>query len=598
LFLLIGFEIFRVAIEMKSTATQLGTAEIRRTFSWVDLVILLSVFGLAWTILHFGHGMTVHFDEGQAPEVSTDIRNIPYYAGRTVLRMWIAFGFSLLFTFAVGYAAAKNRVARSIILPALDILQSVPVLGFLSITVTGFMALFPGSLLGVECASIFAIFTGQVWNMAFGFYHSMVTIPNDLQEAATNFRLSPWQRFGTLEVPSSMHSLIWNSMMSFGGGWFFVAQSEAITVLNKNIKLPGLGSYMATAVEKGDNTAAVWAIIAMLAVILASDQLVWRPLLAWADKFKMELVESGQAPQSWLYSFLRRAYIFPWIEGKILQPVADAFVRLKKKASAIKLIPENPRKLVGRWIPRILGVVAGCWLAYQVVLGVIAAVDAVYNHISWGQFGHLCFLGSLTMGRVALMTIVATLIWTPIGVWIGSRPDIARFAQPFAQIAASFPVNMTFPFVVGFFVAAHIGINWGSILLIAMGTQWYILFNVIAGAMAIPSDLKEAAKTYRLSRWATWRVLILPAIFPFWVTGACTAAGGAWNASIVAELATWGNTTLRADGLGAYIAEVTQKGDTPMIICSIAVMCIFVVLTNKLLWRRLYGYAEKRFHLD
>ena len=583
---------------MKSTATQLGTAEIRRTFSWVDLVILVSVFGLAWTILHFGHGMTVHFDEGQSTEISTDIRNIPYYAGRTVLRMWIAFGFSLLFTFVVGYAAAKNRIARSIILPALDILQSVPVLGFLSITVTGFMALFPGSLLGVECASIFAIFTGQVWNMAFGFYHSMVTIPNDLQEAATNFRLSPWQRFGTLEVPSSMHSLIWNSMMSFGGGWFFVAQSEAITVLNKNIKLPGLGSYMATAVEKGDNAAAVWAIIAMLAVILASDQLVWRPLLAWADKFKMELVESGQAPQSWLYSFLRRAYIFPWIEGKILQPVADAIVQLKKKTSAIKIIPENPRKLAGRWIPRILGVVAGFWLAYQVVLGVSAAVDAVYNHISWGQFGHLCFLGSLTMGRVAFMTIMATLIWTPIGVWIGSRPDIARFAQPFAQIAASFPVNMTFPFVVGFFVAAHIGINWGSILLIAMGTQWYILFNVIAGAMAIPSDLKEAAKTYRLSAWATWRVLILPAIFPFWVTGACTAAGGAWNASIVAELATWGNTTLRADGLGAYIAEVTQKGDTPMIICSIAVMCIFVVLTNKLLWRRLYGYAEKRFHLD
>ncbi len=304
----LALKYFGLPIEMKITATQLGAAEIRRTFSWVDIVVLLGVFGLAWTILHFGHGMVVHFDESQSPAISTDIRNIPYYAGRTVLRMWIAFGFSFLFTFSVGYAAAKNRIARSIILPALDILQSVPVLGFLSITVTGFMALFPGSLLGVECASIFAIFTGQVWNMTFGFYHSMVTIPNDLQEAATNFRLSPWQRFGTLEVPSSMHSLIWNSMMSFGGGWFFVAQSEAITVLNKNIKLPGLGSYMATAVEKGDNTAAVWAIVAMLAVILASDQLVWRPLLAWADKFKMELVESGQAPESWLYSFLRRAY--------------------------------------------------------------------------------------------------------------------------------------------------------------------------------------------------------------------------------------------------------------------------------------------------
>ena len=583
---------------MKLSATQLDAAETKRAFTWVDLVVLLGVFGLLWTVLHFGQGMIVRFNENQSPEISTDVRNIPYYAGRTVLRMWLAFGLSLLFTFAVGYAAAKNRVARSIILPTLDILQSVPVLGFLSITVTGFMALFPGSLLGVECASIFAIFTGQVWNMTFGFYHSLVTIPNDLREAATNFRLSRWQRFETLEVPSSMHSLIWNSMMSFGGGWFFVAQSEAITVLNKNIKLPGLGSYMATAVQKGDNTAAVWAIIAMLAVILASDQFIWRPLLAWADKFKMELIESGQKPESWLYSFLRRAYLFSWIEEKTLEPVSDAFTRLKRRVSVLRVIPESPTKLASRWAFRFLGIAVGVYLSYQALLGVIAAVDAVYNHVSWAQFGHLCFLGLLTMGRVALMTVMATLIWTPVGVWIGSRPEIARLAQPFAQIAASFPVNMTFPFVVGFFVAAHIGINWGSILLIAMGTQWYILFNVIAGAMAIPNDLKEAARTYELKGWQLWRTLILPAIFPFWVTGACTAAGGAWNASIVAELATWGDTTLKADGLGAYIAEVTEKGDTPMIICSIAVMCIFVVVTNKLLWRRLYDYAEKRFHLD
>src|ERR1700731_2884778 len=307
---------------MKSTATQLGGAGIKRSFSWVDIVVLFGVFGLLWTILHFGQGMVIHFDENQSPAISTDIRNIPYYAGRTVLRMWVAFGFSLLFTFSVGYAAAKSRAARAVILPALDILQSVPVLGFLSITVTGFMALFPGSLLGVECASIFAIFTGQVWNMAFGFYHSLVTIPKDLREAATNFRLSRWQQFGTLEVPSSMHSLIWNSMMSFGGGWFFVAQSEAITVLNKNIKLPGLGSYMATAVEKGDNQAAIWAIIAMLAVIVASDQLIWRPLLAWADKFKMELIESGEAPESWLYNLLRRAYIFPWLRAHSAFPIS------------------------------------------------------------------------------------------------------------------------------------------------------------------------------------------------------------------------------------------------------------------------------------
>src|ERR1700736_1011004 len=359
---------------MKLPSIQLGAAEIRRSFTWVDFVILIRVFGFAWTVLHFGKGMIVHFDENQSPAISTDIRNIPYYAGRTVLRMWIAFGFSLLFTFGVGYAAAKSRVARAIILPALDILQSVPVLGFLSITVTGFMGLFPGSLLGVEFASIFAIFTGQVWNMTFGFYHSLVTIPKDLQEAATNFRLSRWQRFGTLEVPSSMHSLIWNSMMSFGGGWFFVAQSEAITVLNKNIKLPGLGSYMATAVEKGDNTAAVWAIIAMLAVILASDQLVWRPLLAWADKFKMELTESGQAPESWLYNLLRRASIFPWIEERISQPLSDAFIRLKKGAAVFSAVSRSSRNLVGRALFWLAGGLIALWIASQVLLGVVAAV--------------------------------------------------------------------------------------------------------------------------------------------------------------------------------------------------------------------------------
>jgi NitT/TauT family transport system permease protein len=583
---------------MKLPSIQLEAGEKRRSFTWVDLVILIGVFGFSWTVLHFGKGMIVHFDENQQQAISTDIRNIPYYAGRTVLRMWIAFGVSLLFTFGVGYAAAKSRVARSIILPALDILQSVPVLGFLSITVTGFMALFPGSLLGVECASIFAIFTGQVWNMTFGFYHSLVTIPNDLQEAATNFRLSRWQRFGALEVPSSMHSLIWNSMMSFGGGWFFVAQSEAITVLNKNIKLPGLGSYMATAVEKGDNQAAIWAIIAMLTVIVASDQLVWRPLLAWADKFKMELIESGEAPESWLYNFLRRAYIFPWLREHIVFPISDGLTVLKKRASLLEDIPERSRNLAGRIVFWLLGGLIGVWIGYEVLLGVIAAIDTVYSHVTAAELGQLFVLGFLTMGRVVLMTILATLIWTPVGVWIGSKPKIARLAQPLAQIAASFPVNMTFPFMVSFFVASNIPINWGSIILIAMGTQWYILFNVIAGAMAIPNDLKEAAHTYGLRDWALWRTLILPAIFPFWVTGACTAAGGAWNASIVAELATWGQTQLKADGLGAYIAEVTQKGDTPMIICSIAVMCIFVVITNKLIWRRLYDYAEKRFHLD
>ena len=578
-------------------------AQARVTLSWVDLLVLAGLFGLGWSFLHFGQGMLVKFNPAKVPEIPMNLRYVPYYAGRTLLRMWIAFGFSLLFTLVMGYLAAKNRVARLLILPAMDILQSVPVLGFLSATVTGFMALFPGSLLGVECASIFAIFTGQVWNMAFGFYHSMVTVPTDLQEAATTYGLNRWQRFTTVEVPASMHSLIWNSMMSFGGGWFFVAASEAISVMNMNVQLPGLGSYMANAVHNGDNRAAFWAVVAMLIIILVSDQLIWRPLLAWADKFKIELTDSGNPPRSWVYNLLRRARIFAWAQIHLWQPFSAWLYQLTARpaappaASAVPLPARPPRDwtaLVGR----IVGVIFLLWFTYEMILGVIAGAHAVHDHVTLADFGHMFWLGILTLLRVMAVTILATLIWTPVGVWMGFHPKIARFIQPLAQIAASFPVNMTFPFVVGFYVAWHVSMNWGSIFLIAMGTQWYILFNVIAGAMAIPNDLKEVARTYGLRHWPLWRTLIIPAIFPFWVTGACTAAGGAWNASIVAELATWGDTTLKADGLGSFIADVTQKGDTPLIICSIGIMSLFVVTTNKLLWRRLYDLAERRFRLD
>lgn len=584
---------------MTSSSPQLSAPESRGTFSWIDLAVLIAVLGLLWGIAHFGRGMLVHFDETHMPPLSTDLRSIPYYAGRTLLRMWIAFGCSLLFTMGVGYAAAKSRVARAFILPALDVLQSVPVLGFLSATVTGFMALFPGSLLGVEFASIFAIFTSQVWNMTFGFYHSMVTIPTDLQEAATTFRLNRWQRFTTVEVPASVHSLLWNSMMSFGGGWFFVAQSEAISVMNKNIKLPGLGSYMASAVERGDNVAALWAVIAMLVVIIGSDQLIWRPFLAWADRFKIELTPgSGNAPTSWVYDLLRGSYIFIWLNENVGYPTREFISNVTHRIPLPNISLGRHRESTGQIFRKVMGIGLALWCGYYALKGVIAGIAAVHDHVPPAEWLHILWLGVLTLLRVVAMTVIATLIWTPVGVWMGFRPNVARFAQPIAQIAASFPVNMTFPFVVGLFVARHVPMNWGSILLIAMGTQWYVLFNVIAGAMAIPNDLKEAARTYGLKGWNLWRTLIIPAIFPFWVTGACTAAGGAWNASIVAEIAQWGTNTLKADGLGAYIADVTQRGDTPLIISSIAVMSLFVVLMNKLLWRRLYGLAERRFRLD
>jgi NitT/TauT family transport system permease protein len=580
---------------MKSTAPQLTVTEERRAFGWVDALVMLALLGLFWSALHFGKGMLVHFDPAAVPQVDSSPSLIPYYAGRTLMRMWIAFGFSLFFAISVGYLAAKNRTARAFILPALDVLQSVPVLGFLSATVTGFMALFPGSLLGVECAAIFAIFTGQVWNMAFGFYHSMVTVPTDMQEAASTYGLTRWQRFRTVELPASAHSLIWNSMMSFGGGWFFVAQSEAISVMNKDIKLPGLGSYMVQAISNGDRTAALWAVVAMIVLILASDQLVWRPLLAWADKFKIELTGSTTPATSWVYNLLRGAYLFTWISERLWRPLLDKVFQARAPMARM------PVRLKASWkklLWRVVGIVLSIWIGIELLRAVAAATAALHGALSLADFGHIVWLGFLTALRVAAMTVLATLIWTPIGVWIGFQPRVARFAQPLAQIGASFPVNMTFPIVVGFFVASHISLNWGSILLIAMGTQWYILFNVIAGAMAIPNDLKEAGRVYGLRRWSLWRTLILPAIFPFWVTGACTAAGGAWNASIVAELATWGGTSLQADGLGAYIANVTKTGDTPLIIASIGVMSIFVVLMNKLIWRRLYAFAERRFRLD
>ena len=587
---------------MKNTPPQLIVQPVRPGFGATDALVLLAVFGLLWSALHFGRGMVVAFDGSNAQVLDFSTSQIPYYAGRTLMRMWIAFAFSLFFAISLGYLAAKNRAARSVILPALDVLQSVPVLGFLSATVAGFMALFPGSLLGVECAAIFAIFTGQVWNMAFGFYHSMVTIPTDMQEAASGYGLSRWQRFRTLELPASAHSLIWNSMMSFGGGWFFVVQSEAISVMNKDIKLPGLGSYMAMAIERGGpegSHAALLAIVAMLTLILVSDQLVWRPLLAWADKFKIELTESGLAPTSWVYNLLRGTVVFGWLGDHVWQPLGDGMDRVIRRLSPASH-PRGRRmtRAIGHWPLRLLGGVLAAWLGYEAIRGALAALSALHGALSLDSFAHIVWLGFLTMLRVLAMTVLATLIWTPVGVWIGFQPKVARFAQPLAQIGASFPVNMTFPLVVGLFVATQTSMNWGSILLIAMGTQWYILFNVIAGAMAIPNDMKEVARIYGLARWKLWRTLILPAIFPFWVTGACTAAGGAWNASIVAELATWGDTTLKADGLGAFIADATKAGNTPLIIASIGVMSLFVILMNKLVWRRLYAYAERRFKLD
>jgi NitT/TauT family transport system permease protein len=560
-------------------------------FGLADVVVVLMLLSILYLMAHLGAGMQVPLSESNQPTMSLDPHLLPYYAGRSLLRMFIAFGASLLFTFVYGRIAAYNRIAEKIMIPAIDILQSVPVLGFLSATVLMFMALFPGSLLGVECASIFAIFTGQVWNMTFSFYHSLTTIPRPLNEAANIHRLGVWSRFTKLEVPSSMIGLVWNSMMSFGGGWFFLAASESISVLNQNIHLPGIGSYMAMAADQGDINAIVYSIITMVILICLVDQLFWRPLVAWAQKFKNEQSEANEVPRSWVYDIVKRARFIRYVNHTLGTFFHDLKSKFKKRSSTIHW--PKPPSLVSRIV---------IWAIWTIVIIVVAkyVYEAVLeiNQLSWNELLRVVLFGLQTALRVFVSTVFAVLWTVPVGVMIGMNPRLSRIAQPIVQVLASFPANMAFPLFTILYLKFGVSMNIGAIPLMMLGTQWYILFNVIAGAMAIPSDLKEAAAILRLTRQQTWKRLILPSIFPFLITGCITASGGAWNASIVSELVSWKGNTLQASGLGSFIAQATRNGNWPQIIWGIIVMCLLVVLVNRLVWRKLYAISEKKFHLE
>jgi NitT/TauT family transport system permease protein len=560
-------------------------------FGLADGVVILGVLALLALIAHVGSEAMVGFEPPNvSPRISLDPHNLPEYALRSTTRMFIALAASIIFTLVYGSIAAHNQRAERVLVPLLDILQSVPVLGFLSITVTGFIALFPGSLLGLEAASIFAIFTSQVWNMTFSFYQSLRTVPKELLEAASLYRLSRWQRFTRIEAPSAAIPLLWNAMMSFGGGWFFVAASEAISVLNQDYTLPGIGSYVAAAVAAQDLPALGWAILAMTAIIVLVDQLFWRPLVAWSDKFRMEQSSSGDVPQSWLYDLLKSTRLSKLI-APFSMPVIDASDRLMSLIlgqvghGPTATQTARPDRLFNLGLLMIVGSLIA-WLVHFVLVTVgLAEVAMAFR------------LGIYTLLRVTILLVVATLIWTPIGVAIGFNPKLARLLQPFVQFMASFPANFIFPFATLFFVYSHININWGSILLMALGSQWYILFNSIAGAQTIPSDLREMADDIGLKGIQRWKKLIIPGIFSAWVTGGVTASGGAWNASIVSEVVSWGATTLTATGLGAYIAEATSKGDWPRIALGIGMMSLFVVGINRVLWRRLYSLAERQYQL-
>ena len=562
-----------------------------RKLTVIDLIVAAGVMALLYAVVSVGRDATLSFSPTNVSTIDTSASQLPYYAARSLLRMFTALGLSYAFTFVYAYVAAHSRRAEKIMLPLLDILQSVPVLGFLSITVTGFIALFPGSFLGLECASIFAIFTSQAWNVTFSFHQSLVTQPRDLDEAARLMQLSRWRRFWNLDVPNGAIGLVWNGMMSMGGGWFFLVASEAISVLNKTYTLPGIGSYAGAAIDAGDLGKVGLGVLTMAIIVIGVNVIFWRPLVAWCERFKNEQSGAAEVPRSLVLNLLRRSH-WPRAVGRARRRLAEPANRLGDRifgteTHTIAVESGRTRGDVGFWV------VAGGMIGFGLwrLLAYVTAVDG------WGVFVPPLWQGAITFARVVVLVAVSTVIWVPIGVKIGSSPKASRIAQPVVQILASFPANFLFPFAVYVFVKTGISLNFGGILLMSLGAQWYILFNVIAGAQAIPSDLKEAMDNLGVHGWQRWKRLTLPAIFPAYITGGITASGGAWNASIVAEIVTYGGTTLTATGLGAYIARATETGDFHHILAGVAVMSIYIVGLNRLLWRRLYRVAEQRYSL-
>ncbi len=550
-----------------------------------DLMMFSGGLALFYGVIQVGRNWLGPFK----PQVviSRSVSDLPVYAGYSLLRIALAYVLSLLFAVTYGYIAAYRPRAERFMIPLLDVLQSIPVLSFLPGVMLAMAALFPGRQLGVEMGAVLLIFTGQVWNMAFSFYASLKSIPREMREAATIYRFNWWQRFIQIELPFSTIGLVWNSMMSVAGAWFFLMACEQFG----DFRLPGLGSYLQAAADSGDTSSILLGILTMVAVIVLIDQFVWRPVIAWAEKFKMEQVESASAPTSWVLDFLKRSRGVAVFRKRALRPFREQmihyFARHEVRAESAG---ENQAVL---WLWRVVGTTALGAIGYAVVRVVMILTGlhgSDFRQIGIGLFA--------TWLRVNV-TLVLGALWTiPAGVAIGFNPRLARIAQPLAQIAASVPATAVFPVVLLVLIRLGGGLGFGSIVLLLLGTQWYILFNVIAGAMAIPTDLKEAASVFGIRGWERWRKLILPGIFPFLVTGMITASGGAWNVSIVAEYAHLKGQTYSTVGIGAMISAATDAKNFNLLLASTIALAAVVVTTNRLLWRRLYRLAETRFKLE
>ncbi len=562
-----------------------------------DIFALLLIFTIIIALCWSGSHMGGQFNIGTTIPISLSPWMLPSYALETVLRMFIALGLSFVFSFIVGGLAAKNERAGRIIIPILDILQSLPILGYLSILIVFFIALFPGSLIGPQFAAIFAVFTSQVWNMTLSFYQSLRTVPKELREAADIYQLSGWQKFWRLDTPFAMPGLLWNAMMSMSGGWFFVVASEAISVGNHEVKLPGIGSYIQVAINHSNLHAIFYAIAAMLVVIILYDQLLFSPLITWSEKFAVTEMQE-ETSSSWFLTLLKRAPLIGRF-GSLFGILADRFINFplfKKRLGA-------PRKShqMAETSYSILNKLVWCFsLTLVLVAFIYCGWSFIYANTGIGlkETAHVFVLGSFTALRVFTLIIICSLIWVPVGIWVGLRPKVAQKVQPIAQILAAFPANLFFPLFIISIIYFDLNVNIWCAPLMVLGTQWYILFNVIAGASAIPAELKLASENMQLKGTTKWFKYLLPAVFPYYVTGAITAAGGSWNASIVAEVMKWGDHTLIATGLGSYITENTIRGDLPKLALGVAIMGIWVTVVNRLFWRRLYRFAEGRFSMN
>ncbi len=591
-----------------STPVVFGQSGIAMAFyksgTLADFVIILGVLGIFYGIAQAGREWTGIL----RPTVLIDLsfRALPRYTFFSLIRGLAAYGISFLFTIIYGYWAAKDRLAEKLLVPILDILQSIPVLGFMPSVVLALVSLFPHSNVGLELAAVLMIFTGQAWNMTFSFYNSLKSVPQYLQEAGSIYRFNWWQRLTRIELPYSAVGLIWNSMMSMAGGWFFLMVTESFQLGNRDFRLPGIGSYMSVAVEKGNVPAMVGAVVAMIIMIVMLDQLLWRPMVVWAQKFRIEDTSQEESMQSWFLDLLRHSHMLRWI-GTVNAAVRRRFAAVTRglfrraprhvTGAALEVRKDNPpatrRKSFLSFLPRLL---------FILLIGVLAValvqVVRLLATVRIAEWLHLLRSDLLTLARVIVAVVLGTLWALPAGLRIGLSPRLSRIMQPIVQVAASFPAPMLFPAVILVLTMLKVSIGFGSIVLMLLGTQWYILFNVIAGAQAIPSDLKEAAASYHITARQRFWSLYLPAVFPYLVTGWVTATGGAWNASIVAELVTFRGQTLRAQGIGSIISEAAFGAKFGELAAAIFLMALTVVLINRFVWRRLYAIASTRYNIS